>query len=147
MLRAFLKTKNYHLNIVVNKYSSTNANSKLSLCDKYKEFTFEEIHRLSKKLSEDLCSNLNRSDLKGEKIAVLCSNNYTYLISLLGIWMANGVPLGLNKLYPNHLLEYFINDSKCKLVVNGTFFKYEQTIRTIKLTARLYSRLFEPPRP
>ena len=97
------------------KYSSTNANSKLSLRDKYKEFTFEEIHRLSKKLSEDLCSNLNRSDLKGEKIAVLCANNYTYLISLLGIWMANGVPLGLNKLYPNHLLEYFINDSKCKL--------------------------------
>ena len=104
------------------KYSSTNANSKLSLRDKYKEFTFEEIHRLSKKLSEDLCSNLNRSDLKGEKIAVLCANNYTYLISLLGIWMANGVPLGLNKLYPNHLLEYFINDSKCKLIINGKHF-------------------------
>ena len=106
------------LNVV--KYSSTNANNKLSLRDKYKEFTFDEIHRLSKKLSEDLCSNLNRSDLRGEKIAVLCANNYTYLISLLGIWMANGVPLGLNKLYPNHLLEYFINDSKCKLIVNGT---------------------------
>lgn len=92
---------------------------RLSFEDKYRTFTFGEIHRLSSKLRDDLCSHLNKPDLGGEKIAVLCANNYSYLISVLGVWMANGVPIGLNKLYPNHLLEYFINDSKSRLVING----------------------------
>lgn len=104
--------------------------------DKYRRLTFGEVHRLSCKLRDDLCSHLNKPDLGGEKIAVLCANNYSYLVSVLGIWMANGVPIGLNKLYPNHLLEYFINDSKSRLVVNGIylfFFKFKNFKYEIKL--------------
>ncbi len=71
-----------------------NSNSKIFLKDKYSSFTFDELNRLSTKLSSDLLASLNRNDLQGEKIAVLCANNYTYLISILAIWMANGVPLG-----------------------------------------------------
>jgi acyl-CoA synthetase (AMP-forming)/AMP-acid ligase II len=74
--------------------TSQNANSKVFLLDKYSSFTFDELNRLSTKLSSDLLASLNRNDLQGEKIAVLCANNYTYLISILAIWMANGVPLG-----------------------------------------------------
>jgi len=74
---------------------------------------------LSKKLSDDLLGSYDKKNLDGEKIAVLCSNNYTYLVSVIAIWKAGGVPLGLNKTYPINLLEYFINDSKCKLAING----------------------------
>ena len=95
------------------------ANNKLFLTDQYSKFTFGDLNHLSSRLSAQLLSSLNTSDLKGEKIAVLCSNNYTYLISLLAIWKANGVPLGLNKTYPINLIEYFLNDSKCKLAING----------------------------
>jgi hypothetical protein len=58
------------------------------------ERAFDELNRLSTKLSSDLLASLNRNDLQGEKIAVLCANNYTYLISILAIWMASGVSLG-----------------------------------------------------
>ena len=102
------------------KYAmSTVDNTKLFLTDQYAQFTFGELNNLSDKLSKQILNNQNTTDLKGEKIAVLCSNNYTYLVSLLAIWKANGVPLGLNKQYPINLLEYFINDSQCKLVING----------------------------
>ena len=73
---------------------AANLNDKIFLQDKYAKFTFDEINRLSTKLSSDLLAKMNRNDLNGEKIAVLCGNNYTYLISILAIWMANGVPLG-----------------------------------------------------
>jgi acyl-CoA synthetase (AMP-forming)/AMP-acid ligase II len=100
-----------------NWYSSSD--KRVFLSDKYDHFTLENIYSLSKNLSNNILANYNKTSLNGEKIAVLCSNNYTYLVSILAIWMANGVPLGLNKLYPNNLIEYFINDSKCKLVING----------------------------
>ncbi|CAF0935488.1 unnamed protein product [Brachionus calyciflorus] len=96
-----------------------NLSDKVFLTDKYDKFTFNQIFNLSNKLSQNLSNHYEKSDLNGEKIAVLCSNNYTYLISCLAVWMSNGVPLGINKNYPNNLIEYFINDSKCKLVING----------------------------
>ena len=121
---ANLTKRLFHLNKYISnqKYSlSTNQvdNNKVFLTDQYSNFTFGDLNNLSSKLSTKLLKNLNTNDLKGEKIAVLCSNNYTYLVSLLAIWKANGVPLGLNKQYPINLLEYFINDSKCKLAING----------------------------
>lgn len=96
-----------------------NLNDKVILTDKYDKFTLKRVDLLSNKLADDLLSNYNKRDLNGEKIAVLCSNNYTYLLAVMAIWKANGVPLGLNKNYPTNLIEYFITDSKCKLVING----------------------------
>lgn len=37
----------------------------------------------------------------------------------MAIWKAGGVPLGINKNYPLNLIEYFLTDSNCKLVING----------------------------
>lgn len=95
------------------------SNDRVFLHDKYGQFTYGALNKLSKQLSSNLLASLNKTDLNGEKIAVLCANNYTYVASVLAIWRANGVPLGLNKQYPNKLIEYFVNDSKCKLVING----------------------------
>lgn len=102
-----------------NNFSSAGLSNPVFLKDKYSQFSLQHLNDLSKCLSQNLLKNLDRTDLKGERIAVLCSNNYTYMISLMAIWQANGVPLGLNKQYPANLLEYFLNDSKCKLVING----------------------------
>ena len=111
----YLLKANQIYNLSTNKVE----NNKLFLTDQYSSFTYGDLNSLSSKLSSQLLSSLNSNDLNGEKIAVLCSNNYTYLVSLLAIWKANGVPLGLNKTYPINLIEYFLNDSKCKLAING----------------------------
>ena len=105
----------------------SNLDNKIFLQDKYSAFNFRKLNVLSTSLRNQLLNNLNSTDLNGERIAVLCSNNYTYLISLLAIWKANGVPLCLNKSYPINLVEYFLNDSKCKLVINGTGLEDAQT--------------------
>ena len=111
----YLFNANQTYNLSTNKVE----NSKLFLTDQYSSFSYGDLNNLSSRLSNQLLSSLNSTDLNGEKIAVLCSNNYTYLVSLLAIWKANGVPLGLNKTYPINLIEYFLNDSKCKLAING----------------------------
>lgn len=116
-LSAFRKASNLAKPIF---YSTSSVpGKKIFLHDKYDKFSFDRLNQISSKLTRDLLNSYQKSDLKGEKIAVLCSNNYTYLASILAIWRANGVPLGINKSYPTNLIEYFINDSKCKLVLNG----------------------------
>ena len=92
---------------------------KIALTDEHSKFRFKDINNLSIKLSQDVLKKLKTNDLKGEKIGVYCNNNYTYLISLLAIWRSNGVPLCLSKLFPSNFLEYFLSDSKCRLVING----------------------------
>lgn len=126
MRRQFLifKTSLKHRNISllsnsVRKYSDKKRQNKIFLTDKYNSFSFDHLNTLSKKLSNNLLASLSTNDLKGAKIGVYCSSNYTYLISLIAIWNANGVPLCLSKLYPANYLDYFLNDSQCKLVING----------------------------
>lgn len=94
--------------------------NKIFIKDDYGELSFTQIDKLSKRLSNDILKTLDKSDLNGERIGVYCHNNYTYLMSLLAIWHSNGVPICLSKLYPTNYLDYFMNDSKCKLIINGT---------------------------
>jgi acyl-CoA synthetase (AMP-forming)/AMP-acid ligase II len=119
--RSILQLKNNRLlSLKINsKLLFSSSSAPIFLKDKYSNFSLQQLNGLSKTLSQSLLKNLNVTDLKGQRIAVLCSNNYTYMLSLMAIWQANGVPLGLNKQYPSNLIEYFLDDSKCKLVING----------------------------
>ncbi len=119
--RSILQLKNNRLlSLKINsKLLFSSSSVPIFLKDKYSNFSLQQLNGLSKTLSQSLLKNLNVTDLKGQRIAVLCSNNYTYMLSLMAIWQANGVPLGLNKQYPSNLIEYFLDDSKCKLVING----------------------------
>ena len=129
----------FGLYVKTSSYSSNHAQqNKIFLKDTYSEFTYKQLDTLSKQLSQNLLSNLNTNDLEGSKIGVYCSNNYTYLISLLAIWRSNGTPLCLSKLYPLNYLEYFLNDSKCQLIINS--FDSEASLKTdiaVKLDSTL----------
>jgi acyl-CoA synthetase (AMP-forming)/AMP-acid ligase II len=60
--------------------------------DKYTKLTRNEVFRLSKILADSLKTSNNQ--LQNEKIAVLCPNNYAYVVSLLATWLNGGVALG-----------------------------------------------------
>ena len=60
--------------------------------DKFTKLTRNEVFKLSKNLADSLEANNN--ELKNEKIAVLCPNNYAYVVSLLATWLNGGVALG-----------------------------------------------------
>jgi long-subunit acyl-CoA synthetase (AMP-forming) len=89
------------------------------LRDNYSYFSYGQVLDLSRTLSLQLKQTAKMDDLKSEKIGVYCSNNYSYLISILAIWMAGGVPFCLSKLYPPKFIEFFLNDSKCRLIINS----------------------------
>ena len=107
--------------------SLVNNENKLCLVDKYRKFTYNDILSLTKRLSSSLIeryrreSNLSRrvDDLNSAKVGIYCTNNYTYLISILAVWLANGVPFCLNKSFPPKFIEYYLDDSQCKLVINS----------------------------
>jgi malonyl-CoA/methylmalonyl-CoA synthetase len=92
-------------------------NDGIFLNDKYGSFRYESIISMSFNLRNKLLTDTNFKP--GNKVAILCSNNYTYLVSLLGIWLANGIPVPLNKHFSASYLEYFINDSKAKLIIKS----------------------------
>ncbi len=113
------KVKNNSYQIFIQKNLTTLNKDKIFLTDQYTKFSYKSLDQLSDSLSNLLLSRLQVKDLGGEKIGVFCNNNYTYLISLLAIWRSNGTPMCLSKLYPVDYLDYFVTDSKCKLIING----------------------------
>lgn len=121
MKNKFFKFRKFSSRLVVSRwYQSESFNSKKTfLTDQYSSFTFQKINYLSNELSNQLLKSLKSKSLEGEKIGVYCFNNYTYLISLLAVWKARGTPMCLSKLYPINFLDYFLTDSKCRLVING----------------------------
>ena len=64
-----------------NRLIETKAN--VFLVDKYNSFRDEQIVLMSYKLKEALSSEFR--SLKGEKVAVLGDNNYSYLIRYTGV--------------------------------------------------------------
>lgn len=89
------------------------------LKDRYNQFKFNELIYLTHRLRDSILDSQQKSDLQGQKVAILCSNSYSYFVSLLAIWLANGVPVPLNKNYSLNYLEYFLKDSNAKLIING----------------------------
>lgn len=92
-------------------------NDKIFLNDNYGSFRYESLISMSFNLQKQIQNEKNFKP--GDKIAILCSNNYTYLISLLAIWLANGIPVPLNKTFTTNSLEYYLNDSHTKLVIKS----------------------------
>jgi long-subunit acyl-CoA synthetase (AMP-forming) len=101
------------------QYWLSKSRDKPFLRDRYNYFSYGTILDLSHSLSAQIKKLANTDDLKSEKIGVHCSNTYSYLISILAIWLANGVPFCLSKRYPPKFIEYFLHDSKCRLIVNS----------------------------
>lgn len=97
--------------------SLNKGNDKVFITDRYRSYTYGEIVKLSERLSRSLNSAGN--GLKSQRVGIYCSNTHSYLISVLAVWMANGVPFCLNKRYPARFIEYFLDDAECRLVVNS----------------------------
>ena len=90
----------------------------------YGSFTYRRLFELSRALSRRIVASLQQQQQDANsivdlKIAVYCHNNYTYLVSLLAVWMARATPVCLSKLYTPSMLDHFVADSQCKLLIDG----------------------------
>jgi malonyl-CoA/methylmalonyl-CoA synthetase len=113
-----LKTTSLNLQAICLR-TNANGKQKVFISDKYTKLSRDNVFGLSRLLAKQMQDLAKRENLLGEKVAVLCPNNYTYLLSLLATWLNSGIAVGLNRTYPINTLKYFLNDSKAKFAVNA----------------------------
>lgn len=121
--------------------SKTIQNNKIFLFDKYGSFRYESLISMSLNLKHQIEAEIKH----GDKVAILCSNNYTYLISILAVWLANGVPIPMNKNLSASFIENCLTDSKTSLVIKSLDdFGYFKSLKTKSPIEELAGKLNIP---
>lgn len=109
----------------VNRFGSK-TRLKFTLRDEFKTHSSEDILETSKQIKsqiESVSSTLGRSP----RVGILCSNNYTYLTSIIGSFLCNATAIPLNRSHPKSLLDYYVNDSNCDILIKNEDVAYSTT--------------------
>ena len=96
------------------------------------EHSFKSLVNRSFTLSEMLLPIFDaskKSSIKGERVALLCPSDSSYVVAQWATWMSGGVVVPLCPTHPPQELEYFITDSGCKLVLYTE--EYTQLVKEI----------------
>lgn len=72
---------------------------------------YEAVKRLALQIS-NCCGSASQS-----RVAFICPNNATYIISQWACWFSGQIAVPLNPKYPQDLLEYYIKDSDASLLI------------------------------
>lgn len=108
---------------------------KSAVRDNTGDYSFIEIYESVKRLAiqiSNCCGSASQS-----RVAFLCPNNVTYVISQWACWFSGQIGVPLNPKYPSELLEYFIKDSDSSLLITTPEFqKIAQPLAT-KLDIKL----------
>ncbi|XP_053684449.1 malonate--CoA ligase ACSF3, mitochondrial [Sabethes cyaneus] len=108
---------------------------KSALRDTAGDYSFIQIYESVKRLAlqiSNFCGSASQS-----RVAILCPNNATYLISQWACWFSGQIGVPLSPKYPQELLEYFIKDSDASLLIaTPEFQKIAQPLAT-KLDIKL----------
>lgn len=72
---------------------------------------YEAVKRLALQIS-NCCGSASQS-----RVAFICPNNATYVISQWACWFSGQIAVPLNPKYPQDLLEYYIKDSDASLLI------------------------------
>uniref|UniRef100_A0A182YCA0 AMP-dependent synthetase/ligase domain-containing protein n=1 Tax=Anopheles stephensi TaxID=30069 RepID=A0A182YCA0_ANOST len=88
---------------------------KAAIRDQAGDFSFIQLYEAVKRLAAQIskcCGSASQS-----RVAFLCPNNITYVISQWACWFSGQVAVPLNAKYPADLLEYYIKDSDAALLL------------------------------
>ncbi|XP_050079763.1 malonate--CoA ligase ACSF3, mitochondrial [Anopheles maculipalpis] len=88
---------------------------KAAIRDQAGDFSFIQLYEAVKRLAAQIskcCGSASQS-----RVAFLCPNNITYVISQWACWFSGQVAVPLNAKYPADLLEYYIKDSDASLLL------------------------------
>uniref|UniRef100_A0A182KB70 AMP-dependent synthetase/ligase domain-containing protein n=1 Tax=Anopheles christyi TaxID=43041 RepID=A0A182KB70_9DIPT len=88
---------------------------KAAVRDQIGDFSFIQLYEAVKRLAAQIskcCGSASQS-----RVAFLCPNNITYVISQWACWFSGQVAVPLNAKYPADLLEYYIKDSDASLLL------------------------------
>ncbi|XP_042211660.1 malonate--CoA ligase ACSF3, mitochondrial-like [Homarus americanus] len=88
----------------------------VALTDEHGEHTYGHIHKLSGHLAW-LMQNVLGEDSVQQRIAFLCPNDVSYVITQWATWMAGHIAVPLCPKHPSSELEYFVRDSEASIIV------------------------------
>lgn len=100
----------------------------IALSDQHGEHTYEQIYRLSGHLAW-LIQNILGEDTAQERVAFLCPNDVSYVISQWATWMAGHIAVPLYTRHPAPELEYFVRDSKAAVIITTS--EYASKVKQI----------------
>lgn len=94
---------------------------RFTLIDEYGTHGSGQLIELSRNLSRQIESVLKSESSRKRpwRIGVLCPNNYTYLSSILAAWFCHATPVTLNRSHPSKLIDFYLNDSECDLLIKS----------------------------
>lgn len=74
---------------------------------------------LSSKISEALACDVvtNCQAIEGERIAFLCPSDVSYTVAQWAVWLCGGIAVPLYQGHPPAQLEYYIQDSACRVLL------------------------------
>lgn len=88
---------------------------KSAVRDQVGDFSFIQLYEAVKRLAVQIsnqCGSASQS-----RVAFLCPNNITYVISQWACWFSGQIAVPLNGKYPVDLLEYYIKDSDASILL------------------------------
>jgi len=89
-----------------------------AIIDRNGSHSYLDLLQQSCLLSQKISSVLGTSDdVKGARIAFLCPNDVSYVISQWSAWISGGVAVPLCKTHPVPELEYVLSDSQASLLM------------------------------
>ncbi|XP_055598586.1 malonate--CoA ligase ACSF3, mitochondrial [Uranotaenia lowii] len=125
-----------HRNLVVPPFKKALLyGDKSAIRDHTGDYSFIQIYEAVKGLAIQIancCGSASQS-----RVAFICPNNATYVISQWACWFSGQVAVPLNPSYPKELLEYYIKDCDASLIIaTPEFQKIAQPLAT-KLDKKL----------
>ena len=93
--------------------------NRTALFDQNGQHTYGDLLALSNNLASTISETLGakQGDSGGKRVAFLCPNDSSYIITQWAVWMGGSVCVPLSKSHPPAELKYFIQDSDSKLIV------------------------------
>ena len=97
-----------------------NFSDRIAIVDQHGPHSYRNLLMLTNYLTDKICDKLKakKDDTNGKRVAFLCPNDISYVVTQWSAWMSGSVAVPLSKSTPPASLEYFIQDSQSSIVVS-----------------------------
>lgn len=93
-----------------------NFQDRIAVVDQNGQHTYGRILKLSDHLAY-LIQNLSEKGVSQQRVAFLCPNDVSYIITQWATWIAGHIAVPLFPKHPTSQLEYFVRDSESSIIV------------------------------
>ena len=92
---------------------------RVALIDENDVYRYGDLMSSAESLTDRIADHLGGSndDTGGERVCILCPNNASHVVAQLAAWMSGSVAVPVSHTHPATLLEYFLADSQCRMVI------------------------------